>query len=193
MINEQNIIKYLSGILSEEKFYENNDPHNLSARIDQHGGPEGFMKHVIGQAGESFAARQHLMAIAQQMNNPDITAGLEEAMKNNPDRLLIWANAIKTPQDLQKKYDDWVSRGIVRKPQGSSGGRVEKGIKNPYEFYRSLTPDQQGDVKGVAFEAYIRGGRIMPPKWAHPNDAEVLIQLYQLIGAKMKQGGQIKM
>ena len=193
MINEQNIIKYLSGILSEEKFYENNDPHNLSARIDQHGGPEGFMKHVIGQAGESFAARQHLMAIAQQMNNPDITAGLEEAMKNNPDRLLIWANAIKTPQDLQVKYDGWIQRGIISKPRGASGGRQQMGIKNPLEFYRALTPDQQGDVKGVAFEAYMRGGRIMPPKWAHPNDAEVLNQLYQMIGEKMKRGGPLNM
>jgi hypothetical protein len=166
---------------------------NMDDRIKRHGGMEGFMKHVVGQAGEAFAAKQQLMAIAQQMNNPDITAGLEEAMENNPTRLLIWANAIKTPQDLQAKYDDWIQRGIISKPRGASGGRQQMGIKNPLELYRALTPDQQGDVKGVAFEAYMRGGRIMPPKWAHPNDAQVLSQLYQLIGEKMKRGEPLNM
>ena len=166
---------------------------DMDARIKRHGGMEGFMKHVVGQAGEAFAAKQQLMAIAQQMNNPDITAGLEEAMKNNPTRLLIWANAIKTPQDLQAKYDDWIQRGIITKPQKAAGGAagsgaqgpVEIGIKDPYQFYRSLTPDQRGDIKNNAYQYQMRG-RIYPPKWAHRNDAPVLNQLYELVASKGK-------
>jgi hypothetical protein len=179
------------------------EAENMDARIKRHGGMEGFMKHVVGQAGEAFAAKQQLMAIAQQMNNPDITKGLEEAMKNNPTRLLIWANAIKTPQDLQAKYDDWIQRGIITKPQKASGGAggggasasagaagggapVEIGIKDPYQFYRSLTPDQRDDIKLNAYQGYIKGGRIYPPKWAHRNDAPVLNQLYELVASKRK-------
>jgi len=168
------------------------EAENMDDRIKRHGGMEGFMKHVVGQAGEAFAAKQQLMAIAQQMNNPDITAGLEEAMKNNPTRLLIWANAIKTPQDLQAKYDDWIQRGIITKPQKASasasaggGAPVEIGIKDPYQFYRSLTPDQRGDIKNNAYQ-YTVGGRIYPPKWAHRNDAPVLNQLYELVASKRK-------
>jgi hypothetical protein len=178
------------------------EAENMDDRIKRHGGMEGFMKHVVGQAGEAFAAKQQLMAIAQQMNNPDITKGLEEAMKNNPTRLLIWANAIKTPQDLQAKYDDWIQRGIITKPQKTSGGAggagagggggggggapVEIGIKDPYQFYRSLTPDQRDDIKLNAYQGYIKGGRIYPPKWAHRNDAPVLNQLYELVASKHK-------
>ena len=168
---------------------------DMDARMEKHGGPEGFMKRVVGQAGEAFEAKQQLMAIAQQMNNPDITAGLEEAMKNNPTRLLIWANAIKTPQDLQAKYDDWIQRGIITKPQKAAGGAagsgsgaqgpVEIGIKDPYQFYRSLTPDQRGDIKNNAYQYRMRG-RIYPPKWAHRNDAPVLNQLYELVASKGK-------
>ena len=188
-------------INKKESFFV--EVEDMDARIKRHGGMEGFMKHVVGQAGEAFAAKQQLMAIAQQMNNPDITAGLEEAMKNNPTRLLIWANAIKTPQDLQAKYDDWIQRGIITKPQkaagsgaGSAGGGaagsgsgaqgpVEIGIKDPYQFYRSLTPDQRGDIKNNAYQ-YSRRGRIYPPKWAHRNDAPVLNQLYELVASKGK-------
>ena len=174
---------------------------DMDARIKSHGGMPDFMKHVVGQAGEAFEAKQQLMAIAQQMNNPDITAGLEEAMKNNPTRLLIWANAIKTPQDLQAKYDDWIQRGIITKPQKAAGGAagsgsgsgsgsgaqgpVEIGIKDPYQFYRSLTPDQRGDIKNNAYQYRMRG-RIYPPKWAHRNDAPVLNQLYELVASKGK-------
>ena len=178
------------------------DGESLDDRINRHGGMEPFLHNVVKKTGESFQARQQLMALAQQLNNPDVTAGLEEAMGANPTRLTIWANAIKTPQDLQAKYEDWIQRGIVRRPNRQSaqggqpsarGGRQEFGIKNPYALFRALTPDQQGEVKGIAYQAYLRGGRIMPPKWAHPNDAEVLNQLYQVIGERMRQGGQINM
>jgi hypothetical protein len=172
---------------------EEGDGESLDNRINRHGGMEPFLHNVVKRTGESFQARQQLMALAQQLNNPDVTAGLEEAMGANPTRLTIWANAIKTPQDLQAKYEDWLQRGIVSKPRSASGGRQYIGIQNPYAFYRSLTPDQQGDLKGVAFNAYMKGGRIMPPQWAHPNDAPVLIQLYELIGQKMQQGGSLNM
>jgi hypothetical protein len=34
-------------------------------------------------------------------------------INGNPGRVSVWAAVIKTPEDLQKKYEDWVRRGLV--------------------------------------------------------------------------------
>ena len=56
----------------------------------------------------------HLLALAKQLNNPKIRKGLVYMMNGNPGRLSVWAAEIKTPQDLQAKYDDWVRRELIQ-------------------------------------------------------------------------------
>jgi hypothetical protein len=58
-------------------------------------------------------SQEHLLALARQLNNPKIRKGLVYMINGNPGRVSVWAAEIKTPQDLQKKYEDWVRRGLV--------------------------------------------------------------------------------
>jgi hypothetical protein len=58
-------------------------------------------------------SQEHLLALARQLNNPKIRKGLVYMINGNPGRVSVWAAEIKTPQDLQKKYEDWVRRGLI--------------------------------------------------------------------------------
>ena len=58
-------------------------------------------------------SQEHLLALARQLNNPKIRKGLVYMINGNPGRVSVWAAEIKTPQDLQKKYEDWVRRELV--------------------------------------------------------------------------------
>lgn len=58
-------------------------------------------------------SQEHLLALARQLNNPKIRKGLVYMINGNPGRVSVWAAEIKTPQDLQKKYEDWVRRKLV--------------------------------------------------------------------------------
>lgn len=59
-------------------------------------------------------SQEHLLALARQLNNPKIRKGLVYMMNGNPGRVSVWAAEIKTPQDLQAKYDDWVRRELIQ-------------------------------------------------------------------------------
>lgn len=75
---------------------------------------------ILGQIKEQQEKQQqqedsqkHLLALARQLNNPKIRKGLVYMINGNPGRVSVWAAEIKTPEDLQKKYEDWVRRGLI--------------------------------------------------------------------------------
>jgi hypothetical protein len=75
---------------------------------------------ILGQIKEEQVKQQqqedsqeHLLKLARQLNNPKIRKGLVYMINGNPGRVSVWAAEIKTPQDLQKKYEDWVRRGLI--------------------------------------------------------------------------------
>jgi len=73
----------------------------------------GQIKEQQEKQQQQEDSQEHLLKLARQLNNPKIRKGLVYMINGNPGRVSVWAAEIKTPQDLQKKYEDWVRRGLV--------------------------------------------------------------------------------
>jgi hypothetical protein len=74
----------------------------------------GQIKEQQQKQQQQEDSQEHLLKLARQLNNPKIRKGLVYMINGNPGRVSVWAAEIKTPQDLQKKYEDWVRRGLVQ-------------------------------------------------------------------------------
>ena len=110
---EDNVINYFGPLIMAAVNSQNNDSvASFCCTI---------LMMALGQISEQQEkqkkqedSQEHLLALARQLNNPKIRKGLVYMMNGNPGRLSVWAAEIKTPQDLQKKYEDWVRRGYIQ-------------------------------------------------------------------------------
>ena len=73
----------------------------------------GQIKEQQEKQQQQEDSQEHLLKLARQLNNPKIRKGLVYMINGNPGRVSVWAAEIKTPEDLQKKYEDWVRRGLI--------------------------------------------------------------------------------
>lgn len=110
---EDNVINYFGPLITAAVNSQNND--NVASFCCT------ILMMALGQISEQQEkqkqqedSQEHLLALARQLNNPKIRKGLVYMMNGNPSRLSVWAAEIKTPQDLQKKYEDWVRRGLIQ-------------------------------------------------------------------------------
>jgi len=73
----------------------------------------GQIKEQQEKQQQQEDSQEHLLALARQLKNPKIRKGLVYMINGAPGRVSVWAAEIKTPEDLQKKYEDWVRRGLI--------------------------------------------------------------------------------
>jgi hypothetical protein len=137
---------------------------SIEGRVNKHGGLPGFIQHVAGEVVEAAAARDHLLAVAERLGRPEVTDALRHMMSLNQDRLLIWADQIRTPEDLAAKHQGWQDRGLLK-----GVGQASSPEDQMYAWYQGLMPDQKQELKVLAVRAS-RGTSVIRPAWVESGD-----------------------